>query len=44
MNKVRCRDCGKVRLNVTIKTFVCRFCLSLRGEKPRETTPAERSE
>lgn len=31
MSTVACRDCGYVRLAVTLKTFVCRRCLSLFG-------------
>jgi hypothetical protein len=33
--EVRCLDCGRVRLNVTVRTFVCRYCLSLRGREVR---------
>jgi hypothetical protein len=29
---VYCADCGRARPGVTLRTFVCRYCLSLDGE------------
>jgi len=37
-----CADCGKVRFGVTLATFVCRFCLSMRAARPLHPAPAPR--
>lgn len=35
--EIACRDCGRIRRQVTLATFVCRFCLSLHGVRvPRK--------